>query len=1855
MIGHTARQRTARRVLAAMLFGAAAAFFFSAPSEGYASCTRDVQDDSELNIVMAATADSVFISRTSGGTFVIATDAGTPTSGTTGTSCGGATILNISEVNVFVDPAQALDQGTQTVTIDLSNGLFGAGSLREIVFDIDLGDGTVGGPDEVIVRGGVNNENIALGTQTGTSDHRINLDTTETVDDADVTLLGVEKVSVDLGGGANKAVGTGAESGADDDFGISMEFRTGAGNDTFTGGDMADTFQQGSAADGHDVMIGGLGTDHVNYGSRTTSLDVTLDNAADDGADGEGDNVKDDIENVTTGSGNDYLEGPLSLTIGNKLNGGGGTDEVDYSARTNGVRIDVSIAANTSDADDGESCFGTGTCEGDDIVNTEILRGGAGDDDFLGGGGAASTMFGNGGRDELEGNAFADSLDGGPGNDTLNGGGGGADVLTGGPDNDTLEGVGEKDILDGGEGTDTLYGGGGSDTLKGGVGADTLNGETVTDPNESSSTDVASYEDRDEDVHISIDGVANDGEGCAAPTATTPCEGDSLVKVERVLGGDGDDTLIGDDNANILVGGPGNDTIDGGPGPLTPDPTVPGLQTPFDQLDGSGGDGDTVSYASAIGAVTVDLGANSTTTQQTGGGGDDRLAGFENVIGSPNGDVLKGNASANVLQGGDLSDVLVGRAGDDTLDGGDGEDLADYNDTSTTAGVTVDLAVTIKQTTVGAGGDILAGIENLQGSQSDDRLSGDANANKLYGHAGNDILNGRGAADRLDGGSRNTSEVLVGEDMRIDSASYANAPVIPSSDTGVEVYLDGSQANRGEAEGDSYHSIEGLEGSAFDDVLKGNNNVNRLAGLGGDDKLFGEGGDDILLGGADNDEITGGGGSDTIDYTGVTGPVSVNLTDQSASGEGNDALQTVENATGGNGDDTLVGSLDPNTLTGGPGKDTVSPLDGLDELVGGEGEDTVDYSGVDGPVTASLLAGHGGATGNALDDDTYVGLENLIGTAGADSLTGDSGNNTFAGLGGNDTIDGQGGTDTADYSAAGAGVTVTLRGTPSGSTSGGAGEDDLTAIENVLGSTHDDTLEGSPSDNKLDGNDGNDTASFAGASGVTADLGVTTAQNTNDGNDTLLRFENLTGSPGADTLSGTATANRIRGGGGNDLLNGRAGDDTLDGQGDTDTVTYADAGAGVTVDLSVATSQDTGGADEDTLAAIENATGSAHDDTITGDSVVNLLTGGDGNDTLSGAGGDDTLNGGAGDDTINGGADKDPGDGGDGKDTVNGDAGDDTLAGGVGDDKVEGGADNDGLTGGDGDDAALYTSAGAAVTVDLTNASAQDTLGAGTDTLAGFEDLTGSAHNDTLVGDDNVNTLDGGAGDDTLSGGEGKDALIGGAGAEDTVTYATAAAGVTVNLLTDAAATTDTVTTVENVTGSAQQDVITGNNGANDLLGGDGDDTITGGLGNDTEDGGAGNDKFFQGNTTDGADLLIGGDGTDDLVDYSARPTRASVTRDGVPNDGEAGEGDNVGADVEQQSLASTVPGAPTNVTASAGDRRATVTWAAPANDGGSAITGYVITATPGGTTASTSGSARSAIVAPLNAGTSYTFTVKAVNVRGAGPASAASNAVTPTGGETTPPSTTQGYAFLGSDGGVFNFGAAGNFGSVAGLNLNQPPIGLSYTPTGQGYWIVAQDGGIFSFGDAKFHGSMGGAKLNAPVLGMEPTPTGGGYWLFAADGGIFSFGDARFHGSMGASKLNAPVVGMAATSTGGGYWLVAQDGGIFSFGDARFHGSMGGSTLNQPVFDMAPTADNGGYWLVARDGGIFAFGNARFLGSAAPANPATVIGIGTTPSGNGYWIADRNGVAYAFGDAQAVGDLRDQGRTAVSFAALPK
>jgi hypothetical protein len=255
--------------------------------------------------------------------------------------------------------------------------------------------------------------------------------------------------------------------------------------------------------------------------------------------------------------------------------------------------------------------------------------------------------------------------------------------------------------------------------------------------------------------------------------------------------------------------------------------------------------------------------------------------------------------------------------------------------------------------------------------------------------------------------------------------------------------------------------------------------------------------------------------------------------------------------------------------------------------------------------------------------------------------------------------------------------------------------------------------------------------------------------------------------------------------------------------------------------------------------------------------------------------------------------------------------------------------------------------------------------------------------------------------------------------------------------------------------------------------------------------------------------------------------------------------------------------------------------------------------------------------------------------------------------GVTAPPE--QGYWLAGSDGGLYAFGAAKYFGSLAYVHLNAPIVGLASTITGKGYWMVGADGGIFTFGDAQYYGSTGAYKLNAAIVGIAATPTGHGYWIVAADGGIFSFGDAHFYGSVpGVLKpgqvLNKPIVAITKTPDGGGYLIVASDGGVFAFGDATYHGSAANFGLVKPINALVESPDGGGYLMSASDGGIFAFGNATYYGGANTLGltiKMPIVGMSSTPDFKGYWQSANDGGVFAFGDAQFHGSI---GNTILDF-----
>jgi Ca2+-binding RTX toxin-like protein len=273
---------------------------------------------------------------------------------------------------------------------------------------------------------------------------------------------GVEELVVSLGAGDDTFDGAGSAllgaslsthvticGGAGNDW-----LRAGRGNDFIGGGSGDDTLVAGPEGDGRDVLAGNEGTDLVTYEARSHAVEISLDADTADGAPGEQDDVRDCVENLRGGSGDDVLEGSagandidggagndlLRETVGGDvLRGGAGDDLFEQTAEPVGTRmlgeagVDLTSYELRSEAvvvtlccdESGASCLADDGAEdeGDTLAGIEVVSGGWGDD-RLEGCEASERLFGNEGNDVLGGKQGDDALFGGAGHDTLRGGAG---------------------------------------------------------------------------------------------------------------------------------------------------------------------------------------------------------------------------------------------------------------------------------------------------------------------------------------------------------------------------------------------------------------------------------------------------------------------------------------------------------------------------------------------------------------------------------------------------------------------------------------------------------------------------------------------------------------------------------------------------------------------------------------------------------------------------------------------------------------------------------------------------------------------------------------------------------------------------------------------------------------------------------------------------------------------------------------------------------------------------------------------------------------------------------------------------------------------------------------------------------------------------------------------------------------------------------------------------------------------------------------------------------------------------------------------------------------------------------------
>lgn len=431
----------------------------------------------------------------------------------------------------------------------------------------------------------------------------------------------------------------------------------------------------------------------------------------------------------------------------------------------------------------------------------------------------------------------------------------------------------------------------------------------------------------------------------------------------------------------------------------------------------------------------------------------------------------------------------------------------------------------------------------------------------------------------------------------------------------------------------------------------------------------------------------------------------------------------------------------------------------------------------------------------------------------------------FYGTGIKQSFNGGVGNDTVSYENSSEGIFANLNENnryQMGYGSGGdATGDKYISIENIKGSNFKDWFAGNDVDNIFSGLDGNDTFfaskgndQFIGGAGQdTADYSSNNTAITvriangevdkgnDNGIDSLEGVERINGSAYDDFFYGDDGANKFYGNEGNDNFYADRGNDLYSGGSGTDTINYYSSTSGVRVDLWRGEG-DGGFANGDRYYDVERVIGTRFDDYLIGSDQGVGLFGKEGDDTIIGGAGEDFLSGGQGDDIVDG------------------RIGDDYLFGGEGADIID-----------------------------------------------------GREGEDILFGEDGADTMRGGSGDDQLIGGQGADIIDGGSG-NDTVIYASVfpseppitnervivdlGEGYAIDLWGDR----DTLSFVENVTGSTGNDQIIGDDKDNTLIGLNGDDEISGGEGDDILFGG---DEANSGGSSSDTFIFINDDGRNEV------------------------------------------------------------------------------------------------------------------------------------------------------------------------------------------------------------------------------------------------------------------------------------------------------------------------------------------------------------------------------------------------------
>ena len=477
-------------------------------------------------------------------------------------------------------------------------------------------------------------------------------------------------------------------------------------------------------------------------------------------------------------------------------------------------------------------------------------------------------LTGTFGNDQLNGEAGDDRLIGGKGNDIINGGSGSdtADfsdkssslTITLNAGNSTVTVDGEKDTLisienlTGGSGSDkltgdsdanVLAGGSGNDVLKGGTGSDTIEG--------GDGSDTADFSDKTIALTITLNS--------SSTSVRIGNETDTLVSIENLIGGSGNDTITGDASTNILNGGSGNDVLSSGGGD--------------DQLlGGIGNDTYIISGASSVQIVeSTNQGTDTVQVDQdfslasiynienltlTGTAAQGTGNNLNNAInGNAQDNQLDGGSGSDILSGGDGNDALVGGSGSDSLVGGLGNDVYYVDNTGDRISESINQGSDTIQTTL-AKYLLVSNVENLTYTGSSTfNGTGNASANMLTGGSGNDVLAGGDGIDtfNITAGTDTISDLgLGGSDVFIvSSGATANISVAKAWAASNNSINNGTTNITTKGFRINLFAIE--SGAGF--TVTNTGNATSINGSQFADTLIGGAGNDTLIGGAGSDKF----------------------------------------------------------------------------------------------------------------------------------------------------------------------------------------------------------------------------------------------------------------------------------------------------------------------------------------------------------------------------------------------------------------------------------------------------------------------------------------------------------------------------------------------------------------------------------------------------------------------------------------------------------------------------------------------------------------------------------------------------------------------------------------------------------------------------------------------------------------------------------------------------------------------------------------------------------------------------------------------------------------------------------------